>query len=567
MSESIETNRALPRVTGVVLAWPAWLVVAILAALVYVPGLGERSLWFPDEPDVAEPAISMVLTGDWTVPRHNDLPWADYPPLTYWASATSASLLGVSPFAMRLPVALAAILLLALTALVVERLAGRATAVFAGLAMATAPQFMFQSIMVHPDMFFALFQGAGIAAYAYGLTRPSTAGSWAWRAAAFAAFGLAVLSKGPLGLLLPGFILTLWHLSSGFQWRRILAMAPLTLVALVMAIPWYLMFARAIGAEDVWRELYLQNFARFVDADRGHGQPWYYYLVDTWAQWLPWCIFIPGALWAAWRDRSDPYVRLAFIWFVASFVFLSLATTKRPVYLMPAYPALAYLIARHGLELAERGVWFRARRGAVVLISSLMVGIGAVTVLGMPFAGLLPVPEKYQPDIIVPSLIIPGVVAGLIVLLGGGAALVQARARCLQAAALVLALSLIGFALVAHALVLPRLDRVRGYTAATLWMRERAGDRPFGLYFANAQHKRCGFRVNDPAYLPLHDIATPEEAERWLADEGNVLIIRSDVIAQLEVVSPAVAALPRRQFQLSSNAFTVVGHPVQGGEK
>lgn len=143
-------------------------------------------------------------------------------------------------------------------------------------------------------------------------------------------FGGAVLAKGPLGLLLPGLILVLWH-ASALQWRSLLSLAPLSLAALVVAMPWYTQLVRSLGWEEVWRELYLQNCARFGSANRGHDQPWWYYLWRIWFDWAPWSLLLPASVAVAVRRWRDPAVRLALIWLFASLLFFTGAATKREV--------------------------------------------------------------------------------------------------------------------------------------------------------------------------------------------------------------------------------------------
>ena len=86
------------------------LLLVLIGLLLYVPFLGLRDLWYPDEPDIGEVCQAMYESGDWVAPRRMGVIWVDYPPMLYWAGAASAHVLGgMSEFALRLPNALAAV--------------------------------------------------------------------------------------------------------------------------------------------------------------------------------------------------------------------------------------------------------------------------------------------------------------------------------------------------------------------------------------------------------------------------------------------------------------------------
>lgn len=321
----------------------------LIGLLLFVPFNGLRDMWYADEPDIAEVANAMYDSGDWVAPRRMGVIWVDYPPMVYWTGVVSAHLLGgVSEFALRLPSALAAVALVLLTCLAGSRWLGPRAGLWAGLTLLTFLQFAQQAVGYRPDMLLSLFIGAGFYAYAAGSGERARLLP---RVAAFALFGLAMLSKGPLGLLLPGLVLTLWH-ASRREWRRLLELAPLALVSLAVYLPWFVACARAMGADNILSELYAQNLARFVSAHRAHGKPPTYYLVSIWGDLAPWSPLLPFALYWIHRNRlwRDRHVQLLLWWIGAFFVFLSIAVTKRQLYLLPAYPAFALVL----------GVWISA---------------------------------------------------------------------------------------------------------------------------------------------------------------------------------------------------------------
>src|SRR5690606_11154974 len=247
-------------------------------------------------------------------------------------------------FSLRAVSAIAGILLALATCRFASRTVSPAAGLWSGLALLTFLQFAYNAVSYRPDVLFAAFAGGGVLVYASGCDERARL---APRIAGFALLGLAVLVKGPVGLLLPGLVLACWH-AARRELGRLLALAPLSLVACAIALPWAFACASASSAEMgsgwFWGEIHAQNFARFDEGGRGHVHAGHYYLTRIWIDLAPWSPLLPFAVVWAWRRRrGSRWTQLALWWFGASFVFWSLAATKRQVYLLPSYPAIALL--------------------------------------------------------------------------------------------------------------------------------------------------------------------------------------------------------------------------------
>ena len=496
--------------------WAPWLV-ALVAVLAWLPPLGLHDYWFPDEPDVALPVLEMLARGDWIVPTANGQPWLDYPPLTYWGGIFWSQFLGSTAFALRLTPLLGGAVFLLSTASIARRVAGPTAAWQAALLAVATPLVWMMATTLQVDMPFAGAQAAGFALYLAGDARQG-ARAWLLRAAAFACFGLAILAKGPLGLLLPGFILTLWH-AWNREWLRIVSLAPLALVSLAVAALWYAPLVQRLGADYVGHELWLQNFDRFGTTTRGHGGKGpFYYLTGLWGDLGPWTLLLPPALWYAWRQRAQRGLRLLGLWFVVSFVFLSLASTKRTVYLLPAYPAI----------LALTGCWIAAQRESRWLRNSLVIVAGFFALAAVALAAWSWSPLAAMPRVapILAALHLPSV--ALAVLFAGGAAAVGLAVRrgeltqALRAAAAALLLVFTA----ALWLVMPVVDRVHSYHSPAAWVSARSlGDGPIGFFYPGMEaRKRAGWLC----YLQgrrLEFLADAESARAWLqAAPGRVIV-------------------------------------------
>jgi len=506
---------------------------ALLAVigLLYIAPLGGHDWWYPDEPDVVLPAIEMAARGDWVVPSHNQKAWLDYPPLYYWGARIAGELGGgITYFTSRLPILAFFFVLIASTVLIGRRLLGDRAALWSGVVMASFPVMLLQSTLVQVDMGFAAAQAAGMALYLAGESRTGRIG-WLYRILGFGCFGLAILAKGPLGLLLPGLILTLWH-AWNREWLKILALAPLSLAAIAVAGPWYALLCQRLGADFVGNQLYLQNFDRFSQSNRGHGGkgPWYYLtsILPDMGQWL---LLLLPALWLGFTTRrQDRSWRLLAVWAIAPFLFFNLASTKRNVYLLPIYPAVALICA--DLLARTNPAWMeRWQAWATRVLGGLLGAVGVVMIAVALFAwSALPQIPRTTPEVIA-ALRPAALVVGIILALGGGWML-RDSLRLPRRAWVVLAATLVtGWSAVMW-LALPPIDTLRTYRPAAHWLAERVEpNEQVGFYVPGREAPKR------PAWLchlggrRLEFFTNAEGAAAWLAMKPGRLLLTSPALA------------------------------------
>lgn len=350
---------------------------AVLAAILYLPGLGRPALWEPDEGRYAEIAREMVLSGDYVTPRDDFELYFEKPPLVYWAEAAAIRIFGPNEFAVRLPAALFSVGQVVATAALAEVMSGATAGFFAALVLGLSPLFFGFARFATLDPALAFFLTAALATFYLAAREDSfsqpSARRWMLISAAMLAMG--TLAKGPIALLLAGAIALAW-LAIERRLREIVRM-PLVWCGLIYAaivLPWFiLMEARNPG---FLRFFFIHEHLERYTTSSEHGWgPWFFIPIVLGGMW-PWIFFVPLG-WSAMRGdvlpESAPASSLRSaasflcIWFLVIFVFFSIPRSKLGSYILPALPPLA-IVAGYGLARL-RAVDDSSRRRLFALIA------------------------------------------------------------------------------------------------------------------------------------------------------------------------------------------------------
>jgi 4-amino-4-deoxy-L-arabinose transferase-like glycosyltransferase len=425
----------------------------LLGALLFLPGLGRRDLWNPDEARYAEVAREMRLLGHWSVPRLNGEVYAQKPPLFFWLILASSSLTGgeVTEVSARLPSALAAIGALLLVFRIGERLFDRRAAWLAAAAFGTCFKVLWQGRFGQIDMLLTFLVALGVWFWVRGYTeeRPGLYPLF------FVATGLATLAKGPAGFLPPLFsiLVFLGYTRDREEIRRLrIGLGFLIWAAVVLA--WLIPAGISGGREYLDQIVFRQNVTRYADPWH-HFAPWYYYLTIIPAELFPWSVFLPGAVWLGWKrleGRERKGFLFALCWMVVTVVFFSLSPAKRSVYILTMYPAMALLVGAVLDRIAAE--WPQGRRW-VVWPAGLVAGLALLVTAALPVAGRgRPEAGPLGGDRFVWQVTL----AFLPVLLGALYALWQARLGRISHAAGGLAAGMAALALLLAFVLLPRFD-------------------------------------------------------------------------------------------------------------
>lgn len=452
------------------------LLLALAAALLFLPGLGRRDLWNPDEARYAQVAREMSESGSWSLPRLNHAVYTQKPPLFFWLVAAGARLTGGDfEVAVRLPSALAAIAATLLVFRIGSRLFGRRAAWLAAAAFATSFKVLWQGRFGQIDMLLTALVALSVWWFVRGYTERRPALYWLF----FATAGLATITKGPAGFLPPLLAIVAFLLVSGERHeigRLRIGRGLLLWAAVVLA--WLVPAAVAGGREYLDQIVLRQNLTRYADPWH-HFRPWYYYLKVIPGEFLPWSLLLPG-LFAVRRELAGETrrgVRLALCWAVVTVVFFSLSPAKRSVYVLTMYPALALLVGVAMDRLAAE--WPRRRRWATVPLA-VVAFLAAAVAAAAPFAG------RGRPELAAVggervALLVSAVMVPL--LAGAAWGLWLAHRGRVGPAAAALAAGVVGMWLPVAAAVLPRFDAVKSARALADELEARLGPRGvYGIY-------------------------------------------------------------------------------------
>ena len=418
--------------------------ILLIAVPVLFTNLGAARLWDRDEPRNAGCAVEMLERADWVVPYFNGDRRDAKPVLLYWLIMSAYAMFGINEFAARFWSATLAVGTVVATYHLGRRLFHPQVGLWGAVVLSTSLMFDVVGRAATPDSTLIFFVTTSLAVYVYGVFPPREAGAagvvesrhpprlfpdrWLIVGFMYGLMGVAVLAKGPVGFLLPtaviGMFLLMMRLPSvdsrdsksipadatrrtrwfrrGRHFGRTLLrpFAPVhflrtcwsmrlitaTGIVLAVALPWYLWASMRSDGQWAWRFLMDENLGRALEPKENHSGSVFYYPVAIMAGFFPWSVFLVTAVVGAVaavrrRDSCRCGYLLMLCWLGVIVGLFSLARTKLPNYVTPAYPALALLTGAflyhwtHGTSMIGR----RTPRFSLELLAI----VGGVFVVGV----------------------------------------------------------------------------------------------------------------------------------------------------------------------------------------
>jgi len=514
------------------------------AALLLLTGLGGVDLWAPDEPRYA--AVAEELRSFQHGPRGLALlhlggaAYTQKPPLYFWLAALAGAPGGaVTEWAARLPSALCGVATVGLVMQFGTGLLGRRSGAYAGLLLLTAFEFAHLARRAQLDVLLTLLELIAMLAFWRAVADSPRRRDVAWL---HSALGLAVLAKGPVGLLVPALVMGAWLAGSG-RWGLLRALAPpwALVLSLGPGLTWAAIafsFAPAGSFEDA---VGVNLLGRFI-AGSSHARSILYFFYQFPINFLPWTLLWPIVGWTAVRrvfvPDGDPSRRRAWsfllLWVGVHLLFFSISAGKRGLYLLPAFPAAALLcsdaLVSRLAEPRRAPRWLRpALAGAAILLP--LVALAAAA--GDP--GGIDVPWDFGAA----NLAIAALASGAWAWAGRSAAARWPRA-------IVVAVAVAAAELATFTLALPALDpekspRPVAASAAAL----AAPGEAIGLAFKATLLGGLVYYADRPVVL----LDEPAAIASFVSRGGRVIVLPAAKLAEVTSIAPVVVRARTRHGQ------------------
>ncbi|HEY8099971.1 MAG TPA: glycosyltransferase family 39 protein [Burkholderiaceae bacterium] len=353
----------------------------ILFCLFWLYALGARILVPTDEGRYAEMAREMVATGDWITTRLNGIKYFEKPPLQTWMNALTFEIFGFGEWQARLWTGLNGLLGVVLVAYTGKRVFNLRVGITAGLVLASSFWWAALGHVNTLDMGLSGMMTIALCALLIGQRNDATERERRnWMLTCWAGMALAVLSKGLIGLVLPGAVLVLYTFIARDWaiWKR-LHLGLGLLVFFAITAPWFVLVSMK-NPEFAHFFFIHEHFERFLSKVHHRAGPWYYFIPLLIAGIVPWLGVLAQSLWNGRQDASKGFQpqKMLLIWAVFIFVFFSISNSKLPSYILPIFPALALLIANYLDNASYKALNYNA------LLMALISAIGLAFVYKIP---------------------------------------------------------------------------------------------------------------------------------------------------------------------------------------
>jgi 4-amino-4-deoxy-L-arabinose transferase-like glycosyltransferase len=360
---------------------------ALILLFVCFYGLTRVALIDPvDEGIYSTIARQMVESGDWVTPRYGTTVFFYKPPLFYWCQAVFIYFLGPTTLAARLPSAIAAFLTsFSLFYWARQKGALRTSGLAAVLYVLCPLVALGLARVAMMDSLLTLFLTLAVIGWIEGYS-----GKRKGYLLMAVGMGLATMTKGLIGFLLPGAAFSVWLIMRR-DWNELrkLSWAAMLGIFMVLVLPWHLAAWRAHGNWFLQEYVMRQHVQRFLGEDFTHHRaPIWYYFPVLFLFAFPWSAFAPVAWWRSlrqWRSEKqslDCAMAMWAVWAAVVFLFFSFSRSKLPNYVLPALPGLMLLVAWR-LDAA-----WQAKRGLAVFEAITSAGLGLLLGLLLLIVGV-----------------------------------------------------------------------------------------------------------------------------------------------------------------------------------
>lgn len=355
--------------------WPAFLL-GLLALLLFFSANGQLLITDPVESNYVQTAKEMLAAGDWLSPRIYGNYWYDKPWLFYGELLVAFHWFGETSFAARFFPALFGVIGVLQTYWFAQKLYNRKIGFLSGLIMATSVEYFYLAKAVITDMTLFVAMDGALMLFYVAKTGQRTRLYYG----AYLLAGLAILTKGPIGLVLPGLIILAYLLGNRdshtlFHMKLVRGL----LLSLAVAALWYYPMVRLHGSAFLDGFIGVHNVLRATVSEHPRNNTWWYYFLIFLIGCFPWSLSLPW-LWKKykkalldrlrrhtfWRSLDDRQ-RFLFLWAFVTWLFFECMATKYPTYTFPYLPPLSIGLAC-SLHTLEAEYWAKRLAAGLALV-------------------------------------------------------------------------------------------------------------------------------------------------------------------------------------------------------
>jgi 4-amino-4-deoxy-L-arabinose transferase-like glycosyltransferase len=373
---------------------------ALLALAIFLCfwGNDKTPLFDTDEPRYAQAAKEMMQRGDWVLPTFNGQPRYAKPVMFYWLLIAAYKIFGVNEFAARFWSGVAAIVIALFLYFALRPIFGQESALAASLCWLTSIAALIFAHAAITDMVLVAFMTGAIIALWVGLVTNCTF----WFLLASVSMGFAVLTKGPVGVVLPLMVFAVSAIihrpAVSVPLRHLVAIGVGCLILfLATVLPWYVAVSIRTNGEFLRQFFLVENVSRYA---QGSKLPLWVHLV-----YFPATAFVLAFPWSAFgiwmlsslsglTDEQKQWLTLLKVWAILPVLVFSFSQTKNPQYVLLAVPALtslgALLLTLPIPSEASRELWLLRRRFALLTWFSLTLVATALIISSQPLINSVP---------------------------------------------------------------------------------------------------------------------------------------------------------------------------------
>ena len=404
---------------------------ALLFCIIWFYALDARILVPTDEGRYAEMAREMVATGDWVTTRLNGIKYFEKPPLQVWMTALTFELFGLGEWQARFWTGLCGLIGIAAVAYTGRKVFGGRVGFDAALVLASSLLWAMLGHINTLDMGLSAMMTLALCGLLVAQHNDaSRAEQRNGMLVCWAGMALAVMSKGLIGVVLPGAVLFIYTFVSRdwMIWKRLHAGWGLV-VFFVITTPWFVLVS--LDNPEFLQFFFIhEHFQRFFSKIHHRAGPIYYFVPLLLLGMVPWLGVLAQGLWQGVRQRGSGFQpeKMLLVWAAFIFFFFSVSSSKLPSYILPIFPAIALLIGCYLRYVTQRVL---AINGGILLLIGL---------IGLALAHRIPQLTDSAFEIPLYTAYVPWVAAGAAIAAVGGVLALLAR-RHTERSVLVIAIA------------------------------------------------------------------------------------------------------------------------------